>query len=223
MKRKKQKNYTMLCAGFIPLLITLNLLQPIPAYAAEWAQENGNWVYYQEDGTLAKNTLVKSGDQLVYLGEEGTMVYDQIVEITDNEVKKMYYIDSNGFVVKNAWVHLTGPGGIYENLAYYCTDDGTIYADTLANIDGSQYYFNQSGLLVLDTRFTYNGKEYSAAKNGVVTLMGTAEKSKEEYGQEVLQVKETTEEETEARDAGEEKPVFSLWRWFWGWLGVYDK
>lgn len=44
------------------MLALLMLLTPQapPAYAAGWAQEDGNWVYYEEDGALAKNTLKKA-------------------------------------------------------------------------------------------------------------------------------------------------------------------
>lgn len=221
IKRKNTKNITILFAALITLSLLMLLAPQItPANAAGWAQKDGNWVYYEENGTIAKNTLKKSGDKLVYLGNEGTMKYDQIVEITDNGVKKMYYVDSNGFVVKNAWIQLAGPGGTYEYLMYYCTDDGTIYTDTLADIDGKQYYFNQSGFLELDARFTYNGKEYSAARDGVVTLMGAAEKSGEEYGQEELMVKESSMEGNEGEGIVEEgAAVPSLWRRFLEFLG----
>lgn len=87
-----------------------------------------------------------------------------------------------------------------------------IYADTLADIDGKQYYFNQSGFLVLDTRFTYDEREYSSGKDGIVTLIGSAEKSEEKYGQEVLKMKESAAEETATQGNGDDEVVPSWWR-----------
>lgn len=196
------------------LLVTLELCQPMPAYAAGWAQENGNWVYYQEDGTLAKNTFAQSGSELFYLGEDGLMVCNQIVEHEEQGVKNLYYVGSSGYILKDVWVQQKGPGGIYECKMHYCTKDGTLYTNTIAEIDGKKYYFNPSGFVVLDAQFEYDGNEYVAAKDGVITLIGPSKATSKEAFEEELKVKETIPETTAHKaltDTSQEENM-SLWQ-----------
>lgn len=70
------------------------------SYAATgWAEENGQWVYYNGDGSKATDVFKKSGNGWYYLDSNGNMTKNSLVEDNDN----YYYVDSTGAMVSNQW------------------------------------------------------------------------------------------------------------------------
>ena len=67
--------------------------------ATGWSQENGVWVYYNNNGEKATDVLKKSGDRWFYLNNEGEMATDKLVEVNDD----YYYMNSDGAMVANEW------------------------------------------------------------------------------------------------------------------------
>ena len=69
-----------------------------PAYAknAGWAQENGNWYYYDSYGEPLTDTWKKSGDDWYYLDSDG-------IRATSSQIDE-YYVDEDGKRVTMTWM-----------------------------------------------------------------------------------------------------------------------
>lgn len=74
---------------------------PMTALAArgDWLLENGLWTFRYTDGTYAMDEWQPSGDRWFYLGDNGYMLTDTLVETDGN----YYYVDSSGARVTNQW------------------------------------------------------------------------------------------------------------------------
>ena len=60
--------------------------------ATGWAEENGEWVYYNNDGSKATDVFKKSGNNWFYLDSDGIMAKNQLIEDDDN----YFYVNSAG-------------------------------------------------------------------------------------------------------------------------------
>jgi len=67
--------------------------------ATGWAEENGEWVYYNNDGSKATDVFKKSGNNWFYLDSDGIMAKNQLIEDDDN----YFYVNSAGAMVTNQW------------------------------------------------------------------------------------------------------------------------
>ena len=67
--------------------------------ATGWAEENGEWVYYNNDGSKATDVFKKSGNNWFYLDSDGNMAKNQLIEDDDN----YFYVNSAGAMVTNQW------------------------------------------------------------------------------------------------------------------------
>lgn len=80
--------------------LTLALGSAVLSYGATgWTEENGEWSYYNTDGTKSTDVFRKSGSNWFYLNSDGTMAKDTLIELDDN----LYYVDENGVMVTNQW------------------------------------------------------------------------------------------------------------------------
>lgn len=78
----------------------LTMGSALVSYAATgWAEEDGNWVYYQKDGYKATDQFAKSGNNWYYLDDNGDMAKSTLIEKDDN----FYYVNSSGAMVTNEW------------------------------------------------------------------------------------------------------------------------
>ena len=116
----------------------------MPAMAAEgWAQENGNWVYYNASGSRVYNVWRKGGDGL------------------------WRYVNSNGVMAVNAWVdnddYFVGPDGIMYAGRWLEVENGN---DSGKGSDW--YYFNQSGKCVKDKWEKINNNWYHFGDAGAM-------------------------------------------------------
>ncbi|EEG56810.1 cell wall-binding repeat protein [[Clostridium] asparagiforme DSM 15981] len=76
MMRKNMKLLLIPCTA-----AALTLGSAMISFAATgWAEENGQWVYYNNDGSKATDVFKKSGNGWFYLDEDGYMAKSQIVE-----------------------------------------------------------------------------------------------------------------------------------------------
>ena len=66
------------------------------SFAAKgWAEENGQWYYYDNSGDYVYDEWKKSGNNWFWLGDDGAMVTDSLVE----DGSKTYYVNANGAMV----------------------------------------------------------------------------------------------------------------------------
>ncbi len=122
--------------------------------ATGWVQENGEWFWYDRDGSRVEDEWKKSGNDWYWLDsdENGAMALDKLIE-DDGDT---YYVNSTGAMVRNAWVSIVNEDQDDE-------DDPAEY---------NWYYFQSNGKAYKKgdgstTRFrTINGKRYAFDDDG---------------------------------------------------------
>jgi cobalamin biosynthesis Co2+ chelatase CbiK/glucan-binding YG repeat protein len=85
--------------------------EPEPAYTPGWHKIDGDWYYYNEDGTKAVNTWKKDSKGWCYLGEDGKMVTNDWAKDTLGYVR----VGSDGYMITGTkwikadgiWYHIT--------------------------------------------------------------------------------------------------------------------
>lgn len=95
MMKKYAKYFVLPCAA---MALTFGAAGASQA-AAGWAEENGQWVYYNNDGSKAADMFKKSGNNWFYLDSDGYMIKDSLIESDGN----YYYMNSEGAMVTNEW------------------------------------------------------------------------------------------------------------------------
>lgn len=121
-----------------------------------WYQEGDDWYYFLNDGSAKMGWLKDKGIWYYLSSQEGVMYSDGKYEIEDSvylfgksgamqtgwvkEDKTWYYYGPDG-AMKKGWVKL-------KNIWYYLDlKDGSMYADTISNINGAEYIFNDLGAM----------------------------------------------------------------------------
>ena len=129
--------------------------------ASPWVQEGEDWVYLDKDGNRECNVWRRSNDNYYYLNEEGIMARDTLVK--DDNIDAVYYVDENGVRVTNQWKELPNDEGAQvgsentddtpSSLFYYFGSSGKAYdAGTedkkIREVDGKYYMFNGDGQML---------------------------------------------------------------------------
>ena len=96
----------------LTIALCLSALSAMPAYAAGWVQENGEWYYEDNYGDYVTDTWRSSGNGEYYLGDDGRMVTSALIDTGS----ALYYVDSSGRRVENSWRQLMDDDG---ELAWY--------------------------------------------------------------------------------------------------------
>ena len=116
------------------------------SFAAGWTEENGTWVYYDNDDELVTNEWKKSGSNYYYLNDDGEMA-------TETWIDDEYYVDETGKMVTNAWLKLVlddadidDPDGDGEGWFWF-DSKGKKVTDTKKTINGKVYYFDDDGVM----------------------------------------------------------------------------
>ena len=122
--------------------------------ATGWVEENGTWVYYNNDGELATDSWKKSGNSWYWLDENGEMAIDQLIE--DDE--DYYYVDINGVMATNQWVAIenedAGEDDEPEHYWYYFQANGKALTNgnnsnvALKTVNGKKYAFDEEGRML---------------------------------------------------------------------------
>ena len=93
--KRQTKWFLIPCAA-----MALTMGSALVSFAATgWAEENGEWVYYNNDGSKATDVFKKSGNNWFYLDSDGIMAKNQLIEDDDN----YFYVNSAGAMVTNQW------------------------------------------------------------------------------------------------------------------------
>lgn len=94
--KRRTKWFIIPCAA-----AALTMGSALVSFAATgWAEENGEWAYYDKDGSKRTDVFVKSGENWFYMDNDGNMAKDTLVENNDN----YYYMNSSGAMVTNEWI-----------------------------------------------------------------------------------------------------------------------
>ena len=146
------------------------------AQAAErgWVEEDGQLVYYNEDGYMETNTWKKKGSDWYYLDDDGKPAVSQRVDD--------FYVNEDGLMVKNQWVaadsneEYDSPDSPAAGNWNYFGKDGKIVASKWMTIGENTYYFDDDGMMVtglleLDGETYYLGDENDGVrKTGWILL-----------------------------------------------------
>lgn len=124
--------------------VIMSTLFTSTAFAADWEKVDSYW-YYKDGNTNTVNKWVKYENNYYYLGPDGKMLTDTIIEDDDN----LYYVNSSGARVSNEWRELDDSR--LEKGWYYFGNDGkaiTSQNGKTHEIDGKRYIFNEDGLML---------------------------------------------------------------------------
>lgn len=122
-----------------------------------WVEEDGEWFYYDKDGSKVEDEWKKSGDNWYWLDSElgGAMASNKLIEDDDD----IYFVDENGVMVSNTWVKLENEDiddeeDPAEYNFYYMQANGKAYqapdsgATRFKTIDGKKYAFDEDGKML---------------------------------------------------------------------------
>lgn len=120
----------------------------ISSWAAGWEQSNGEWVYYNSDGSLVTYDWKKGADgKWRYLDGSGSMAVNSWVD-------EVYYVDGDGIMVAEKWLELDGDysGQTEDTRWYYFLSSGKAVTDTWKKLNDKWYHFSDTG--AMDTGWT---------------------------------------------------------------------
>ncbi len=147
--RKQTKLVAVLSASAL-----LALGASMTSYAAGWTEENGTWVYYDNDGYAVTDEWRRSGNYWFWLNSDGEMATNELIE-DDGDY---YYVDSNGAMVTNRWIQLENEDMDDENdseyVWYYFQNNGKAYTASSGDsvsfktINGKKYTFDDEGQML---------------------------------------------------------------------------
>ena len=146
------------------------------AEAAEkgWAEEDGSWYFYDEDGYKESNTWKKKDGDWLYLDESGAIALNQRID--------EYFVGADGRMAKNQWIS-ADDGEEYDspdspNIGnwQYFGKDGKLVSSKWMTIGDKTYYFDDDGLMMtglveIDDASYYLGDEHDGSrKTGWILL-----------------------------------------------------
>ena len=142
-----------------------------------WVQtDNGQTIYYKEDGGLAYDTTFTIDNKLYKFSYDGYLERGT-VSVYDRDGTKYYLTDESGVINQTAgWKE-------YRFHWYYAKEGGVLYTDELTIIDGKSYYFNYSGQMVVNTaQYVGNGLCYFDTNGELVDTVSDFTGTKEFHG-----------------------------------------
>ncbi len=115
----------------------------IHALAAEgWAQEGGNWVYYNASGSRVYNGWRTGNDGYWrYLDGNGVMAVNAWVDDDD------YYVGSDGIMVAGRWLQVQDYNAPSGYAWYYFNQNGKSVKNKWEKINNNWYHFSDTGTM----------------------------------------------------------------------------
>lgn len=147
------KNLKAVSLTFLVCIMTLVFACQI--FAKGWVTDGSDWYYQDEQGENVTDSIEISNGKKYYLGSDGKMVRDYLLEDYNDAV---YYFNDDGEMVLNTWVAvdplqvsdpITNGPTIY---LYYFGASGKAYKAkidiTKKTIDGKKYLFDSQGRML---------------------------------------------------------------------------
>lgn len=166
--RKESKFLAVLSTAAMMAVFAPNFTGAPAAVFAQtntWAEEDGNWVYYDSEGYKETDTWKKVNGIWYYLDSEGYLAFNEKVDDR--------YVGSDGAMVTNSWIGIANEEDWDVDDApsqhwYYFDKNGRAITDRWYTINDKQYYFNedghmQTGLIEVDGHTYYCGSEDDGA------------------------------------------------------------
>lgn len=86
-----------------------------------WVSRDGNWYYYSASGVQAKNQWLKSGEDLFWMQEDGSMATNAWLERDE----QWYYMGASGAAV-SGWQEINGKYYFFSKTTYVMATNVTI-------------------------------------------------------------------------------------------------
>lgn len=147
-----RKRYTVIAA-----IAAMSMLMTIPAYAGNWKEVSGKWMYQRSSEKYAREEWLNVDGKTYYIGSDGYMVtgWKQL----NNQ---WYYMDANG-VMQTGWIQVDG------SWYYMIPNEGSMAKNT--TIDG--YWLGSDGVWtgsasltgLLDPVSTIDATSFSLVQN----------------------------------------------------------
>ena len=143
------------------LSLAMATLSTTAAFAAGWGKVGSEWYYYQEDGTVARNTWINT---LVSNDESGELTYQvgnkDFATEEGKTIAASYWVQGNGTMAASCWVA--------DGDAWYRVDaKGLILKDQVYNENKDMYYLGKDGRMVTNSWYqNEEGKWYYFGENG---------------------------------------------------------
>ena len=153
------------------LSLAMAALSSTAAFAAGWGKIGSEWYYYQEDGTVARNTWVSTLVSDDGSGEISYQVGDKdFAKEEGKSVAVSYWVQGDGVMATAGW--------IYDGESWYRVDaKGNVLKNQLYEENNDLYWLGEDGKMLTNgwhqneqgkwNYFEENGK---AAKNGWRTI-----------------------------------------------------
>lgn len=125
-------------SSVVMLASSMNLTALAASSSGDWVRRGNDW-YYEKNGEVVRDEWRDSNGIKYWLGDDGRMVYDQLIEDGD----KTYYVDVTGARVTNQW-KLLRVDGYDDDRWYYFDNNGRAYEDGWKTINGKRYHFTDS-------------------------------------------------------------------------------
>ena len=94
----------------------------VTAQAAGWAQNNGQWYYYNDSGSPLYGQWVQDNGNWYFLDYDGTMAVSQLIDDT-------YYVNESGVMITNSWRLIQDDPWSAQSHWYYFGSNGQAYED----------------------------------------------------------------------------------------------
>lgn len=136
---------------------------------AGWKTVDGALRYVDSKGNSVTNDWKTRDGKSYFLGSDGEIEKSTWVANT-------YYVDENGVMMKNSWIHMDGKDGLKEEGWYYLGRDGKAEEDGWKNIGDGRYNFDSDGRMRTgwyyegDNIYYLGGGDDGAMKRGWVCL-----------------------------------------------------
>jgi len=113
-------------------------------------------VYHDSEGKFQKNLWLSANDKRYYVGEDGRLILDQMIEIEG----KTYLFDKDGVLI-------AGKNLLMDGKLYHIAEDGEVtIGKGFLSVDGETYYGDKDGKFVSNSKVTSGGKEYYLDPDG---------------------------------------------------------
>lgn len=135
-------------------------LQEIDGHTYYFYPDDSNW-FSNDDGRMAKNTIVEFDEGLRAFDNDGTMIVGNFFLWNSNT----YYLNEDGIAVTSYWYtdEVTGD-------KCYFDEDGKMIVDAAAEIDDAIYVFDDHGTMLKDGFAICDGDTYYLSSEGIATV-----------------------------------------------------
>ena len=120
-----------------------------------WAKDSVGWCWMDADGKITKNKWILSGGQWYYLKANGYMAANEWAKDSTG----WCWMDSSGKITKNKWIQ---SGGQW----YFLKANGYMAANEWARDSGGWYWMDASGKITKSKWIQTGGKWYYLGANG---------------------------------------------------------